>query len=62
VYTNAADRKRFDDLGTTTVLGRVGEPQEIAQLIGFLSSPRAAYITGTNVAIDGGREGRQPTR
>src|ERR1700728_1517133 len=55
VYTNAAERELFDALGETTVLRRVGEPQEVADLIGFLASPRAAYITGTDVAIDGGR-------
>ena len=55
VYTNAAERELFDALGETTVLHRVGEPQEVADLIGFLASPRAGYITGTDVAIDGGR-------
>jgi NAD(P)-dependent dehydrogenase (short-subunit alcohol dehydrogenase family) len=55
VYTNAAERELFDAIGKTTVQGRAGEPQEVADLIGFLASPRAAYITGTDVAIDGGR-------
>ena len=57
VYTNAAEREVFDSLGETTVLGRAGEPQEVAEVIGFLASPRASYITGTNVAVDGGRAG-----
>jgi NAD(P)-dependent dehydrogenase (short-subunit alcohol dehydrogenase family) len=57
VYTNAAEREVFDALGETTVLGRAGQPQEIADVIGFLASPRASYITGTNVAVDGGRAG-----
>jgi NAD(P)-dependent dehydrogenase (short-subunit alcohol dehydrogenase family) len=57
VYTNAAERELFDSIGKTTVMGRAGEPQEVADLIGFLASPRASYITGTNVAIDGGRAG-----
>ena len=55
VYTNAADRDVFDASAETTLLGRAAEPQEIADLIGFLASPRAAYITGTNIAVDGGR-------
>ena len=57
VYTNAAEREVFDSLGETTVLGRAGQPQEIAEVIGFLASPRASYITGTNIAVDGGRAG-----
>jgi NAD(P)-dependent dehydrogenase (short-subunit alcohol dehydrogenase family) len=61
VYTNAADREVFDVSAETTLLGRAAEPQEIADLIGFLASPRAAYITGTNIAVDGGRAAaRQP--
>jgi NAD(P)-dependent dehydrogenase (short-subunit alcohol dehydrogenase family) len=60
VYTNAAERELFDALGETTVLGRAGEPHEVADVIGFLASPRASYITGTNVAVDGGRTGGQP--
>jgi NAD(P)-dependent dehydrogenase (short-subunit alcohol dehydrogenase family) len=59
VYTNAAEREVFDSLGETTVLGRAGQPQEVAEVIGFLASPRASYITGTNVAVDGGRAGTQ---
>jgi NAD(P)-dependent dehydrogenase (short-subunit alcohol dehydrogenase family) len=55
VYTSAADRELFDASAETTLLGRAAEPQEIADLIGFLASPRAAYIIGTNIAVDGGR-------
>jgi NAD(P)-dependent dehydrogenase (short-subunit alcohol dehydrogenase family) len=55
VYTNAAEPELFDALGETTVLGRAGDAQEVADLIGFLASNRASYITGTNIPIDGGR-------
>jgi 3-oxoacyl-[acyl-carrier protein] reductase len=37
-----------------TALGRVGQPEEFADLVVFLASERAAYITGTSIAVDGG--------
>jgi NAD(P)-dependent dehydrogenase (short-subunit alcohol dehydrogenase family) len=40
---------------STHPIGRPGEPQEIADLIYFLASPAAAWITGETVSIDGGR-------
>ena len=39
----------------THPLGRVGEPEEVAELICFLASERAAWITGATYSIDGGR-------
>jgi NAD(P)-dependent dehydrogenase (short-subunit alcohol dehydrogenase family) len=40
---------------TTHPLGRVGQPEEAADLIYFLASPKAGWITGATVSIDGGR-------
>ena len=40
---------------TTHPLGRVGRPEEVADLIFFLASPKAGWITGGSYAIDGGR-------
>ncbi|NPD87896.1 MAG: glucose 1-dehydrogenase [Asgard group archaeon] len=40
---------------TTHPLGRVGEPEEVAELILFLASDKAGWITGETVSIDGGR-------
>ena len=39
----------------THPIGRPGEPHEIADLIFFLASPNAAWITGETISIDGGR-------
>jgi NAD(P)-dependent dehydrogenase (short-subunit alcohol dehydrogenase family) len=42
-------------LGATTLLDRAANVDEIAEVVGFLASPRASYITGAIVAADGGR-------
>jgi len=35
-------------------MGKIAEPEDIAELVGFLVSPAAAYITGVNYVVDGG--------
>jgi 3-oxoacyl-[acyl-carrier protein] reductase len=36
-------------------VGRIGQPQDLADLIVFLASERASYINGTTIQVDGGR-------
>lgn len=51
-----ADYEKFlEHSKTTHPLGRVGKPEEIADLIFFLASDRASWITGATYEIDGGR-------
>jgi NAD(P)-dependent dehydrogenase (short-subunit alcohol dehydrogenase family) len=44
----------FEQLSRTQPIGRMGKPEEVAELALFLCSDRAAFITGSNYAIDGG--------
>jgi NAD(P)-dependent dehydrogenase (short-subunit alcohol dehydrogenase family) len=39
-----------------TASRRIGEPLDIAEVVAFLASPRAAYVNGTEVVVDGGLE------
>ena len=55
VYTHGALPERIEALGTTTLLNRAANVDEIAEVVGFLASLRAGYITGAIVAADGGR-------
>ncbi|TDE17114.1 SDR family oxidoreductase [Dyadobacter psychrotolerans] len=48
-----AEQSVMDALGGIP-FGRPAQPEEVAELVGFLVSPRAGYLTGTEFVIDGG--------
>ena len=44
----------WEEIFADTPLGRAGKPEEVAELVYFLTSGKAAFITGQTIGIDGG--------
>jgi NAD(P)-dependent dehydrogenase (short-subunit alcohol dehydrogenase family) len=55
VYTAIQSPEQTAAIGDTTIMGRAAQPDELANLVVFLASPKAGYITGAVIAADGGR-------
>jgi NAD(P)-dependent dehydrogenase (short-subunit alcohol dehydrogenase family) len=53
ISIQAATQGVMDALGGIPI-GRPAQPEDVAELVGFLVSPRARYLTGTEFIIDGG--------
>ncbi len=54
IQTDMLDGLDIDAVRKTIPAMRLGKPEEVAELVGFLVSPAAAYITGETISINGG--------
>ena len=52
---NPVDRDRPDDWSVEYPLGRIGQPEDVANMVAFLLSDESAYCTGAEFVVDGGR-------
>jgi NAD(P)-dependent dehydrogenase (short-subunit alcohol dehydrogenase family) len=43
------------EFGDSFPIGRLGQPAELAQVVLFLASDEASYVTGALIAVDGGQ-------
>lgn len=47
-------RDRLEKILAATPMGRIGKPEEVASLAAYLAMDKSSYITGQNIAVDGG--------
>lgn len=52
--TKVLDEKQRVALASSIPLGRLGNPEDVAAAVGFLSTPEATYISGTTIHVNGG--------
>jgi NAD(P)-dependent dehydrogenase (short-subunit alcohol dehydrogenase family) len=55
VFSTPEKAPFIEQMGSTTLLGRGAQVEEIAEVVAFLASDRASYVTGATLAADGGR-------
>jgi 3alpha(or 20beta)-hydroxysteroid dehydrogenase len=54
IATPMHSQATIDRLASASLLGRVGEAEDVANIVAILASPEAGFVTGAEVAIDGG--------
>jgi acetoacetyl-CoA reductase/3-oxoacyl-[acyl-carrier protein] reductase len=53
--TSKLDPRHLERAREEAALGRIGEPEDVAEAVSFLASPRARHVTGEVLRVDGGQ-------
>jgi meso-butanediol dehydrogenase/(S,S)-butanediol dehydrogenase/diacetyl reductase len=51
---NKTKEEMIQSFAQTIPIGRIGEPEDVANFVSYLASKDSDYITGQSIAIDGG--------
>jgi 3-oxoacyl-[acyl-carrier protein] reductase len=52
--SHGLDEAQLDQIVRRTPAGRLGEPEDVARVVRFLTDPRNTYLTGQVIVVDGG--------
>ena len=56
--TEFVGAEQFQAMAATNALGRLGTPAEIAEVVAFVASDRASFLTGQTILVDGGHSAK----
>ncbi|MDR9896728.1 SDR family oxidoreductase [Aetokthonos hydrillicola Thurmond2011] len=54
MFLEGKTEETIQRLASMSALGRIGEPEEISRVVLFLASESAGWVTGQNIAVNGG--------
>jgi len=54
LFTSGKTPQQIEQFARASVFGRLGQPMEIAEVVAFLASEAAGWVTGQNIRVNGG--------
>lgn len=54
LFSSGKTQEQIDGVGRMNAMGRIGEPQDISEVVLFLASPKSQWVTGQTLRVNGG--------